>query len=625
MLIRAFKSFSEISLHFSIILVHILVSILNRFLTISLELLREPKTVIFFLFTGRHKAHIPKAALIACLFYLIICCLIFSETLSFLKPLLKPYFSKKSLFLTILIFALHSTTFTLINPNGYYFREQKWLFICGDIKLNPGHKTEHLRLCHWNLNSLVAHSFSRISLLHSYMVQHDLHIAAISESALSKNVSDSDIQIPGYSTKRYDLDDSDSHGGVVIYHKTNLAVVNRTDLPTPQYTLILEITINKKKTFLIHSYRKSGQTSNQAKNFTNKFDDLLGKIGELKSYVTIVTGDFNAHHRDWYNQGKTDTIGTTFKEIFDSYCLKQIVNQPTYYNPQNPNSKTLVDLFAINQPNLVVANEVHPPLHPTCHHYINFVKLNLKNPVPSPFKRFVWHYNRANERAIYEACKSFDWRLSLNTLNAEEAVNFFDETLTNICKNYIPHEDKLFKPKDPPWITNASRNLYSTYKRKFKRFVNRGCPPEQKECLDSLKIEYSESVSLEKDKYLKKLGDQVSNPQTGQKKYWSALKKLINKSSATIIPPILFNGSFITNFKEKCCIFNDYFKNQCTLLPTTSVLPPLVITTDLRLSSVSFTEKDIVSHIRKLNINKANGHDNISARILKICDDIGCP
>ena len=83
----------------------------------------------------------------------------------------------------------------------------------------------------------------------------------------------------------------------------------------------------------------------------------------------------------------------------------------------------------------------------------------------------------------------------------------------------------------------------------------------------------------------------------------------------------MFNGSFITNFKEKCIIFNDYFQNQCTLVATSSVLPPLEITTDLRLNRVSFTEKDIVFHIRKLNVNKANGHDNISARILKICDD----
>ena len=95
----------------------------------------------------------------------------------------------------------------------------------------------------------------------------------------------------------------------------------------------------------------------------------------------------------------------------------------------------------------------------------------------------------------------------MNNLHAEDRVDSFDETLTNICKNFIPHEDKLYRPKDPPWITKSSRNFYCNYKRKFKRFVDRGSPPEQKMYLDRLKSEYSELVLAEKEKYLKNLGN----------------------------------------------------------------------------------------------------------------------
>ena len=79
-------------------------------------------------------------------------------------------------------------------------------------------------------------------------------------------------------------------------------------------------------------------------------------------------------------------------------------------------------------------------------------------------------------------------------------------------------------------------------KRDIKGLLTGGVPPEQKAYLDSLKLEYSQLVLVEKENFLKKLGDEVSNPRTGQKKYWRALKKLINKSTATIIPPILHNG-----------------------------------------------------------------------------------
>jgi len=115
-----------------------------------------------------------------------------------------------------------------------------------------------------------------------------------------------------------------------------------------------------------------------------------------------------------------------------------------------------------------MANEIHPPLHPTCHHYINFIKLNLKNPLPNPQKRFVWHFNRANEKAIYDSSKRFDWRQQLDDLSAKDSVNYFDEKLLNICKNFIPLEDKMFIPRDPPWITKTFKIFYNNYKRKLK-------------------------------------------------------------------------------------------------------------------------------------------------------------
>ena len=46
------------------------------------------------------------------------------------------------------------------------------LIICGDIELNPGPKKDescdNFSLCHWNLNSIAAHDFSKLSLLEAY-------------------------------------------------------------------------------------------------------------------------------------------------------------------------------------------------------------------------------------------------------------------------------------------------------------------------------------------------------------------------------------------------------------------------------------------------------------------------
>ena len=529
-------------------------------------------------------------------------------------------FEKKTLITFLCLTALHVSENLPTLPDNFSRKWAFWLHLCGDVEQNPGPRTEHLRFCHWNCNSIPAHNYNRIPLMQTYMSQHDLHLAAFTETALKPEISNTNIDIPGYIPIRFDLTGNDTHGGVIVYHKQDLPVKIRSDLPTPSYTIVLELFINNKSIFFIVSYRKFGQTPEEAGNFVKLYDDLLEKIDDLNNFTTILVGDYNAHHSSWYDKDKTDNYGVSFKEIFDNHDLTQMVKQPTYFNPGNPNSRTLVDLFVTNQPSLVIANEVHPSLHDTCHHQINFAKMNLNAPFPRPSKRLIWHYSRADECAIFRACQQFNWRQALDPLPADDAVEFFDQTILNIAKNFIPCEQKVFHPKDPPWITTSCKNLYSIYKRKFKRFVRRGCPQAEKPYFDDLKKEYSGLVLAEKEKYLKSLGDAVSDPKTGQRKYWTALKVLINKNKATIIPPILFEGSFVCDFKKKCSIFNNYFKNQCTLVPTSSVLPTLDITTNLRLNRVKFSKVDISLHIRKLRPNKAHGHDGITARILKMCD-----
>ena len=60
---------------------------------------------------------------------------------------------------------------------------------------------------------------------------------------------------------------------------------------------------------------------------------------------------------------------------------------------------------------------------------------------------------------------------------------------------------------------------------------------------------------------------------------------------------------------------------QCRLLKNNSV-PPINQTflTQSKLTSLDFSEEDILKIIRALNIHEAHGHDDISIRMIKICD-----
>ena len=56
----------------------------------------------------------------------------------------------------------------------------------------------------------------------------------------------------------------------------------------------------------------------------------------------------------------------------------------------------------------------------------------------------------------------------------------------------------------------------------------------------------------------------------------------LKKNITSIIPPILHNNIFVTDVRENCHIFKEYFKNQCKTINTSSTIPPHVIkSTDL--------------------------------------------
>ena len=79
----------------------------------------------------------------------------------------------------------------------------------GDIEMNPGLKPNpchSFSICLWNLNSLTAHNYLKVSLLQAYVAITKFGIVCLSETYLdSSNLSDDDnFNLPGYNTVRPD-------------------------------------------------------------------------------------------------------------------------------------------------------------------------------------------------------------------------------------------------------------------------------------------------------------------------------------------------------------------------------------------------------------------------------------
>ena len=86
-----------------------------------------------------------------------------------------------------------------------------------------------------------------------------------------------------------------------------------------------------------------------------------------------------------------------------------------------------------------------------------------------------------------------------------------------------------------------------------------------------------------------------------------------------IIPPLLVNDKFITNFLEKANLFNEFFSKQCQPLQNNSTLPKSnTYHTENRLNDITFDNEKLLKIIQSLDANKAHGYDGISIRMLKL-------
>ena len=83
----------------------------------------------------------------------------------------------------------------------------------------------------------------------------------------------------------------------------------------------------------------------------------------------------------------------------------------------------------------------------------------------------------------------------------------------------------------------------------------------------------------------------------------------------------MVDGKFVSDFCEKGDLFNNFFSSICTPIQNTIILPPFLHRTNARITSFYVTKEDILLIIKHLDSSKAHRWDNISIKMIKICDE----
>ena len=490
----------------------------------------------------------------------------------------------------------------------------------GDIELNPGPrrlKSNRLSVCHWNLNSLSAHNFSKLTQLKAYNSIYKYDFICLSETYLDSTTPDIEIEIDGYKLVRGDHPDNIKRGGVCIYYKESLPV---REIKTPylKEALLLEMDYNNKKVMVSVIYRSPSQTKNEFESFLSNFQKILNEVNNNKPSLSVITGDFNSRCSSWWSNDTDTSEGLKLFSLTSSNGFSQLINDPTHIQG---NSLSCIDLIFTGQQNLSVNSGVHASLHPNCHHQIVHSSFNLNIYYPPPYQRLIWDYKKADPLKITSALDSVNWKKLFDKKDITAQVTALNETILNVFRNYVPNKYITIDDRDPVWMNELIKSKIEKKNMLYKQYIQNGRFESDFDLVKNLITEVNELVSSAKTLYYENLAKKLNNPLLQPKTYWSILKTFYNDKKIPLIPPLLIKDKFVTDIKTKADIFNNFFAEQCTPLQNDSKLPPnLMFLTQSRLDSLDLNEDEILKIIRALNIHKAHGHDDISIRMIKICD-----
>ena len=169
------------------------------------------------------------------------------------------------------------------------------------------------------------HNFVKMPLIKAFITTHNLNIISLSETFLfsSIDISDTRININGYSLLRADHPSNTKRGGVCMYYKNYLHVVRRTDL-------VAKIIFDKEKCFLTCLYRSPSQNDDKLETFCSDLTFLLNNINKFQPSCSVFLRDFNAKHSKWCFADKNNKAGIVLENITSTAGYNQTINKPNH-------------------------------------------------------------------------------------------------------------------------------------------------------------------------------------------------------------------------------------------------------------------------------------------------------
>ena len=145
--------------------------------------------------------------------------------------------------------------------------------------------------------------------------------------------------------------------------------------------------------------------------------------------------------------------------------------------------------------------------------------------------------------AIYK----FNWSNGFENISLDGTVKHLNKTLLNIFRNYIQIKKMKCDYRQTPWINENKENSLNQRSKLTKIF----CKNWSLWKIDHIKVLEKSTVLRLKKNYILKMTTKLEGSHTASKTYLTILNRILYNSKMPTIPPLLVDGSFVSDYCKK--------------------------------------------------------------------------
>lgn len=473
-------------------------------------------------------------------------------------------------------------------------------------------KSKGLHFLHVNARSLIP----KLSELKILVNKSKAAVLAISETWLDNSVTDSEINIPGYSVVRKDR--NREGGGVCIYINSNLAFNQRSDLETSDIEAVwAEILLPKTKPIIIGCcYRFPKQSQ-----FISQFEEVLTK---LPNSETIILGDMNMCSI------RKDAVYNKYQNMLNMCGFKQLITTPTRITAK---SSTAIDHVVCNGMDKISQHGVIPTGF-SDHFVIYCTRKSVRHKVNQHNGAKIRSSKNYNKDTFIDKLSNANWTTVYNSKDVNKAWLFFCNIFTNILDSVAPTKEVRIKQRSEPWMSHEILENIRERDKWLNKFRKDKHMSEYHKHYCKLRNKVQREIKAAKREYiLNKVEENKNNP----KQLWKHIKDLGYQSKPREASNIVLDieGNKCHENKSIADYFNKFFTQIASklvdMLPRPGQLFDVVSISFKNLYSkispdsfqlAEVGEDFVLDELNNLDISKSTGLDGVPARFIKDAADV---